>query len=127
MKTLFEVMILLCLIPAPITARRGAPQAVAPLFNNNIKYSAIPQGLMDMDTFNAGGVQATDSATGKILWTQMIYELKYITGMERENSWVFIDSMALDNTKEYLLIKNERGDLYKLHLLSQRVIHVICR
>jgi outer membrane protein assembly factor BamB len=98
-------------VAAPASAKRLAPQPVAPVVAEGIRYSA-PLDAM-------GFVVATDAGANKELWRVRIYEVRMDPKLERDVQDIFITSLAVkDGT---LLITNERGEKYALDLKTRKV------
>jgi len=100
---------------APPSEKRVAPQPVAPVSHDGVRYEAVPWAE------SRGTVAAFDAASGKQLWTAVIYPGRYDPGLERDVQDVFITKLALAADGASLEIENERGERFRLDLRTRAV------
>ena len=101
--------------------KRSAPPKVEPVVHNGVRYvvlrGAKGRGLPQ----NGGYIEATDQATGKELTLIRVYEVVYDKDVEDDKRDVYIIGMRLDAARDRLLIENERGRRFAVHLKDQKV------
>jgi hypothetical protein len=105
----------------PGEAKRLAPNPVAPVSFEGRRYEAIAFGKARGLGQNGGYVAAIDEASGRELWVQRIYRIRYDGGHEGDKQDVFITGLTLLPTKHALKIENERGASYRLDLRTRKV------
>ena len=102
---------LLVLTAAPLSAKRSPPKSVKPVAVGGITFSAPGWPI--------GVVIATDASSGRELWRQRIYTIRYDRKLEQDVQDVFITSLKLRGN--VLLITNERGERFVLDLSTRKV------
>jgi len=92
------------------------PENIA-IIDNGIKY--IPNSYYDSTKGRTFYIEAWDIMSGKKLWEQKIYEIKYNLSLEQDVQDVFITSLRIEKGK--LIIKNEKDEEYTLDLNTKEV------
>ncbi|MEN3375344.1 MAG: hypothetical protein V7604_699 [Hyphomicrobiales bacterium] len=105
----------------PGQAKRLAPDPVAPVSFEGRRYEAIDFGKARGLGQNGGYVAAIDEASGRELWVQRIYRIRYDRGLEGDKQDVFITGLTLLPAARALTIENERGKRYRLDLGTRKV------
>jgi hypothetical protein len=105
----------------PAEAKRLAPDPVAPVSFEGRRYEAMPWGKARGLGQNGGYVAAFDEASGRELWVQRIYRIRYDRGIEGDKQDVFITGLTLLPAERSLRIENERGASYRLDLRTRQV------
>ncbi len=105
----------------PAEAKRLAPDPVAPVSFEGRRYEAITFGKARGLGQNGGYVAAIDEASGRELWVQRIYRIRYDRGLEGDKQDVFITGLTLLPAARALRIENERGASYRLDLRTRQV------
>jgi hypothetical protein len=108
-------------VARPGEAKRLAPDPVAPVSFEGRRYEAMPWGKARGLGQNGGYVAAIDEASGRELWVQRIYAVRYDRGLEGDKQDVFITGLTLVPAARALLIENERGARYRLDLRTRKV------
>jgi hypothetical protein len=102
---------LLIFTAAPISAKRPPPKVVKPVTVAGVTFSAPGWPI--------GIVIATDAPSGRELWRQRIYTVRYDRTLEQDVQDVFITSLKIRGN--VLLITNERGERFELDLSTRKV------
>jgi hypothetical protein len=105
----------------PVAAKRLAPEPVAPVSFEGRRYEAIHFGKARGLEQNGGYVAAIDEASGRELWVQRVYRIRYDRGLEGDKQDVFITGLTLAPATRTLSIENERGARYRLDLRTRKV------
>ena len=108
-------------VAMPGEAKRLAPDPVAPVSFEGRRYEAIQFGKARGLGQNGGYVAAIDEASGRELWVQRIYRIRYDRGLEGDKQDVFITGLTLLPEARTLVIENERGARYRLNLRTRKV------
>ena len=108
-------------VAMPGEAKRLAPDPVAPVSFEGRRYEAIQFGKARGLGQNGGHVAAIDEASGRELWVQQVYRIRYDRGLEGDKQDVFITGLTLVPAAHALLIENERGARYRLDLRTRKV------
>lgn len=95
------------------TAKRAAPEKVAPVSRDGIEYCA------PRSADKVGRVQARDAESKKVLWEATIYEIEYDPDLEKDVQWIFISGPNIEG--ESLIITDERNKRYALDLKTREV------
>ena len=93
-------------LPAAVLAKRVAPRTVATVLHDGVEYSA--------PTTQMGTVVATDTASGKVLWSRQIYVVWFEPELEKDMQDCFVTSLSIDG--KALMVTNEAGRQYRLDL-----------
>jgi hypothetical protein len=105
----------------PGEAKRLAPDPVAPVSFEGHRYEAVAFGKARGLGQNGGYVAAIDEASGRELWVQRIYRIRYDRRLEGDKQDVFITGLTLLPAEHALRIENERGARYRLDLRTRQV------
>jgi hypothetical protein len=97
-------------------AKRTTPSDVQPIQFQDVEYRVIKFPHEDGTTQNGGYVEARRISDGKKLWGHLIYKTQYTHDLEKDVQEVFIKSMHLGETKEYLVITNENNETFHVYL-----------
>uniref|UniRef100_A0A7S4GHI0 Uncharacterized protein n=1 Tax=Eutreptiella gymnastica TaxID=73025 RepID=A0A7S4GHI0_9EUGL len=107
-------------------AKRLAPSHVAPVHDPSrgvvyvVKHWSSQHA--DAGRANGGYIEAHKSKSdGERLWYLRVYETRYTPGLERDVQDVFIKSMAMDAEHDRLVVEDERGVVYWVHLSDRTV------
>lgn len=113
-----QLPVMLSLVLAVMTfdvtwAKRAAPQPVAPVVHDGVKYTAP----------NANGrtglIEARSEKTGEKLWDVVVYKVEIDPKLEEDVQWVFITGLAVrDNT---LVVTNEKNEQYVVDMKTHKV------
>jgi hypothetical protein len=106
---------------AAVKKKRLAPEPVEPVSFEGRRYEALVFGKARGLGQNGGHVVAIDEATGRELWVQRIYRIRYDRGLEADKQDVFITGLTLLPSAHALEIENERGARYRLDLRTRQV------
>ena len=98
-------------LPAAVLAKRAAPQTAATVTHDGIEYSA--------PTAQMGTVVATDTTSGKVLWTRQIYVVWFKPELEKDVQDCFVTSLSVNDSA--LMVTNEAGQQYRLDLQTLEV------
>jgi len=101
--------------------KRSGPDPVEPVSFGGIRYEAMQWGKARGLEQNGGYVAAIDEATGRELWVQRIYRIRYDRDTEGDKQDVFITGLTLTPGTRTLAIENERGARYRLDLRTRKV------
>lgn len=101
--------------------KRFAPDPVAPVSFEGRRYEAINFGKARGLGQNGGYVAAIDEASGRELWVQRVYRIRYDRRLEGDKQDVFIIGLMVLPTARAILIENERGARYRLDLRTRQV------
>ena len=91
---------------SPPSAKRFPPPAVAPLVMDGLTFE-VPQ-----DDGARAYIQARDTHTGSLLWSQTIFRAPHNPDLESDFQDLFIREMRVDGT--LLVITDEQGRQYTL-------------
>src|SRR6266496_104094 len=112
---------MLIAVAMPGQAKRLAPDPVAPVSFEGRRYEAIAFGKARGLGQNGGYVAAIDAASGREVWVQRIYRIRYDRRLEGDKQDVFITGLTLLPAARALAIENERGERYRLDLGTRKV------
>ena len=101
--------------------KRSEPDPVGPVRSGGVRYEAVPWGKARGLGQNGGYVAAIDEASGREVWVQRIYRIRYDRGLEGDKQDVFITGLTLLPETRALRIENERGERYRLDLGTRKV------
>jgi len=93
-------------------AKRISPKPVTPVFIDSIKFLA-PDSSM-------GYGEARSKNTNSLIWRKPVYTVSYDNNLEKDVQDVFIDSMIVKCN--YLFIRNEEHEVYKINLKTLKTI-----
>jgi hypothetical protein len=100
--------------------RRG--RTVKPVSHNGIRYEAVRAGRARGFDQTGGIIAAVDESTDKELWTLVVYEIEYDSDEELDVQDVLISSIELNESKDTLIIENERNQHYEVDLKGRTVL-----
>ena len=106
---------------AAVRKKRLAPEPVEAVSFEGRRYEVLNFGKSRGLGQNGGHVLAIDEATGRELWVQRIYPIRYDRRLEADKQDVFITGLTLLEAAHALLIENERGARYRLNLRTRQV------
>ena len=101
------------------TAKRLAPEEVAPIVQNGFVYTIGYSAYDDARKIRTTFIEATDMNTGRGLWKAPIYQTKYDPAMETDAQDIFVTGFQPKGRK--LLIENEHGRQFLLDLRTRKV------
>lgn len=102
------------------SAKRMVPN-VAPVTAGGVRYEVLRGARSRGFAQNGGIIAAVDAATGKELWTLIVYLIQYDPQEEADVQDVFITSLAMSKDGKKLLIKNEDKHTYSVDLADRAV------
>jgi outer membrane protein assembly factor BamB len=102
-----------------IEAKRSSPKEVKPVVAAGVRYRVEHFGVKLGRPQNGGYVDAENVKTGKLLWSRMVYRVRYDTNLEKDAQDVFIIEIKLVHGR--LLVKTERSEEFEMDLASGRV------
>jgi hypothetical protein len=120
-RALAATLLLALAATLPAAAKRLAPEPVAPVSFEGRRYEAVQFGKARGLEQNGGYVAAIDEASGRELWVQRIYRIRYDRDIEGDKQDVFITGLTLAPATRTLSIENERGARYRLDLRTRKV------
>jgi len=94
------------------SAKRGAPDPVAPVFYKGVTYSAPNNSGM------INYVLASDSS-GKELFRIKVFDMPIDPRLEEDAQWVFVTHLELSG--DFLLVKDEKGRCFAISLTTRAV------
>lgn len=125
MKKLSAVLWALVLVgiafSGQLEAKRKAPEKVKPLIWKGIKYTAPHFLMLEGKEQNGGYIEAWDVKTNKKLWELKVYDVKYNPKLERDIQDNFIVSIEIDQSRNKLIIKNERHQVFEVDLKTRKI------
>lgn len=105
-------------------AKRRGPQPVAPVEINTVRYEVM-RGTKARGFGQDGGViAAVDIATGKELWTVMVYQTIYDQNKEQDVQEVYITKLIPNKDKTMLQVENEAHKSYSVNLSTHEVLEI---
>jgi len=93
-------------------AKRVAPPEVRPVTMGGVRYEVLHWGKRRSLPQNGGYIIAVDVASGRELWVQRIYELRYDAAMESDVQDRFISSLRKTFFGSKLKIEDEAGNRF---------------
>ena len=93
------------------SADRVAPPEVPPVERNGVRYLQAGDGRKVGQDQEHGVLVAIDIATGKQLWSLVVYPNRIQPGLEEDVQWIFFTSMSFDPDGR-LRIVNEAGKTF---------------
>lgn len=112
MRVGLAILLVLLATPLALTAKRAHPEPVAPIVQNNVRYSAEGNGQRQY-------VVATELSTGKELWKAEIFHVDYKPDLEQDIQDVYIKELKPVNRA--LIVKDEKSRCYLLDLSTRKV------
>ncbi|MDI1261227.1 hypothetical protein [Aquabacterium sp.] len=100
--------------------KRRVPN-VAPVVAGNTRYEVVRGARSRGFAQNGGVIAAIDVASGKELWTLMLYETAYDAQEEKDVQDRFITEMSLSTDRQSLLVKSENKKTYLVKLADRAV------
>ena len=104
-----------------IQASRGMPPQVAPVTHKGIRYEQVMNGLRQGLPHRTGYLSATDIASGKQLWTLLVYETGRDPAMETDVQDVYFAAMTLQEQSDTLRITTESKQCWNVRLADRTV------
>jgi hypothetical protein len=102
-------------------AKRTGPPEVKPVTVDSVRYEALHWGKKRGLGQNGGFVVAVEVASGRELWVQRIYEIRYSPDMEPDVQDRFITSIRKRMFSSTLDITDEAGRRYRLDPATRTV------
>lgn len=100
--------------------KRRVP-SVAPVVAGNTRYEVVRGARSRGFAQNGGVIAAIDVASGKELWTLMLYETAYDAQEEKDVQDRFITEMSLSTDRQSLLVKSENKKTYLVKLADRAI------
>lgn len=110
--------------PSPtgkVNKKRVGPADVNPIMQDGLRYEAIHWGKSRGLEQNGGYISAVDIASEKEAWLLKVYDISYDGDKEQDKQDRFITELYLGNHGQYLFIRNEKNELFKIELSSRKV------
>jgi hypothetical protein len=110
--------------PAPAgapRAKRTGPPDVQPVTLGGVRYEALHWGRKRGLGQNGGFIMAIDMASGRELWVQRIYEIRYSPDMELDVQDRFITAIRKRMFSNTLEITDEAGHRYRFDPATRAV------
>jgi hypothetical protein len=126
MKKIRFVIMLACVFACVVYGKRKMPVLAEPVVYQGIQYSA-PQEENELlkNGNNLGIIKATDITNQKEIWIKRIYLIKINKEIEQDVQMVYINNMKIDSVNKLIIIRNEKGNIYKLDLKTKECYQVI--
>jgi hypothetical protein len=105
------MLIALVLAPCLAPGKRTAPEQVAPVVHEGIRY-VVPN-----DDRRRGYIEAWDVQTNKKLWDLTVFTNRIDPNLEEDVQWVFIKALSIRDGK--LIVTTERGATYQIDLKTR--------
>lgn len=103
------------------SAKRRVPR-VDPVVGNGIRYEVV-RGARSRGFKQSGGVVAAiDVASGKELWTLLVYKTVYDEKEEADVQDVFITNLKLSSDGQSLQVTNEERKHFVVKLSDQTIV-----
>ncbi len=110
-------LLIVCVVfSVSIFAKQNSASHVLPIQYHGIEYRTIKWSHENGTKQNGGYIEAIRISDGKKMWGCLIYKTKYIRGLEKDVQDIFIKSMYLGKTKEYLVVTNEKNEIFYVNL-----------
>jgi hypothetical protein len=103
------------------SAKRTVPE-VAPVSRDGIRYQVDFSGRNHGIPQTGGVISAVVEASGELLWRLVVYPVTFNPNKEEDTQEVFITALTLSPADNQLLVANEAGQHYVVHL-ADRTIH----
>lgn len=104
-----------------IQASRGMPPQIAPVTHKGIRYEQVMNGLRQGLPHRTGYLSATEVASGKQLWTLLVYETTRDPAIEADVQDVYFATMTLQAQSDTLCITTENKQCWNVHLADRMV------
>lgn len=101
--------------------KRRAPKAVAPAKGKTIRYEVVQRAKARGLGQDGGIIAAIDIASGKELWTLVVYPTKYDPNEEEDVQEVYITRLNLNQDESQLVVENEAHKSYTVNLKTREV------
>jgi hypothetical protein len=92
-------------------ADRLPPPEVLPVERDGVRYAQAEDGRKSGQTQEHGVLVALDAASGKRLWSLVVYPERPASGVEADRQWIFFKSMSFDADGR-LRITNEADETF---------------
>ncbi len=102
---------------------RLPPPEVAPLERDGVRYAQAENGHDAELQQGCGVLVATEAASGKRLWTLVVYRNAVDPKLEADAQWVYFTSMAFDADGR-LRITNEEGKTFLVDVRARKATPV---
>jgi hypothetical protein len=109
----------------PVAKERAEVPSATPVTVAGVRYEAPAFTRTLGLPHNGGFVIAFDAASGNRLWTAQVYGLSGPDKMERDKREVFIVDLRPDPDGQHLVVTDERGRRWKLHLTTHKVTRLV--
>lgn len=108
------------------SAKRRIPH-VDPVISNGIRYEVLRGARSRGFKQNGGVIAAIDVASGKELWTLLVYTTVYDEKEEADVQDVFITELKLSGDGQSLIVKNEARKQFVVRLSDRSISEKQCR
>src|SRR5215213_8565125 len=113
MTRLAVIFLLTVPVPQLVCAKRMAPEKVAPVIYEGIRYVA------PNDDGRRGYIEAWNVGTNKKLWELTIFTSGIDPNLEEDVQWVFIKALNIQNGR--LMVTSERGKTYQVDVNTKAI------
>lgn len=103
---------------------RLPPEPVTPVEINKVRYEIVHNAMFRGFGQHGGVISAVDVATGKELWTLIVYQTEYDRNEEQDVQDVYITKFIPSKDKKMLQVENEAGKSYLVNLATQEVLEI---
>jgi len=107
-----------------VAKERAEVPSATPVTVAGVRYEAPPFTRTLGLPHNGGFVIAYDAASGSRLWAAQVYGLSGSDKMEQDKREVFIVDLHPESDGQHLVVTDERGRRWKLHLATRKVIRL---
>jgi hypothetical protein len=102
------------------SADRLPPPEVPPVERNGVRYLQAPDGRKAGQDQEHGVLVAVDPASGKQLWSLVVYPNVPRPDLEEDAQWIFFSAMSFDADGR-LRIENEAGKIFLVDVNTRTV------
>jgi hypothetical protein len=100
--------------------KRRIPK-VDPVSREGVRYEVV-RGAKSRNFHQNGGVLAAiKEATGRELWTLVVYQIEFAPREEQDVQEVYITKLRLNKDGTQLLVENEKGQRFAVNLVDRKV------
>ena len=101
--------------------KRAAPKPVEPVEINKVRYEVVRAAKAHGFGQDGGVIVATDTTTGKELWTLKVYQTHYDQAEEQDVQEVYITKLTPCQDNTALQVENEARKTYLVNLNTREV------
>jgi hypothetical protein len=101
--------------------KRQAPKAVNPAKGKKIRYEVVQRAKARGFGQDGGVIAAIDTASGKELWTLVVYSTPYDPKEEEDVQEIYITRLSLNQDENQLVVENEARKSFIINLKTREV------